>query len=334
MKALTLSLAEEKPQLLIVDKEKPTPLQGEVLIKMTAAALNRRDYWISEGMYPGLKSGATLGSDGSGVVAGLGEGVDDHWLDKNVIVNPNIGWGDDPLVQDKHYNILGMPNDGTLAEYLTVPVDRLVEVPSHLTVEQAAAYPLAGLTAYRALFTKAQIAKGHKVLVTGVGGGVSQMALQFAVAIGAEVYVTSSSSEKIDKAKALGAKEGFNYKDEDWHKSAAKASEGFHAVIDSVGGDNVDRCLKTLAPGGRYVTYGATQGQPKKLDVARLFWNQLQILGSTMGNDQEFVDMWQFIAEHKLEPVIDSVRPFDEVLVAVEEMGRGSQMGKLVMKFE
>ncbi len=333
MKALTLSLAEDKPQLLITEKETPTPKGGEVLIKVAAAALNRRDYWISVGMYPGLRSGAILGSDGSGVVVGLGAGVDDYWLDKSVIINPNIGWGDNPLVQDKHYTILGMPNDGTLAEYLTVPVDRLVQVPGHLTIEQAAAYPLAGLTAYRALFKKAQIQKGHKLLVTGIGGGVSQMVLQFAVSAGAEVYVTSSSPAKIDKAIELGAVQGFNYREEDWNKAAAKATGGFHAVVDSVGGDNVDRCLRTLAPGGRYVTYGATQGQPKKLDVARLFWNQLQILGSTMGNDQEFEEMWKFITDHKLGPTIDSIRPFDQALLAIEEMGKGSQMGKLVIKF-
>lgn len=334
MKALTLSLTAEKSQLVIADKKKPTPQKGEVLINVAAAALNRRDYWISVGMYPGLKDGVTLGSDGSGTVTEVGEGVNDDWINKSVIINPNIGWGDNPMVQQGSYTILGMPSDGTLAEYLTVPVDRLVEVPDHLSLEQAAAYPLAGLTAYRALFTKAQIQKGDKVLVTGIGGGVSQMALQFAVAAGAEVFVTSSSAEKIARAKAYGAIEGFNYKDEEWHKVAAKSSGGFHAVIDSVGGENVDRCLKTMMPGGKYVTYGATQGQPKKLDIARLFWNQYQILGSTMGNDQEFLAMWKFISKYHLEPVVDSVRPFDQVLESVAEMGEGSQMGKLVLSFK
>lgn len=331
MKALTLTLNSEKPGLLITDKSKPTPGHGEVLVKIAAAALNRRDYWISIGMYPGLKDGVTLGSDGSGEVVATGTGVDQHWLHKQVIINPNVGWGDNPAVQQSSYTILGMPSDGTLAQYLTVPADRLVQVPKHLTMEEAAAFPLAGLTAFRSLFTKALILDGQRLLVTGIGGGVSQMVLQFAVAAGAEVYVTSSSAEKLQKAKSLGAKDGYNYRDDSWHKEAAKSAGGFHAVIDSVGGENVDRCLKTLVPAGRYVTYGATQGPPNKLDVARLFWNQYQMLGSTMGNDQEFDAMWEFITRHSLRPVIDSVRPFDQVLDAMAAMGEGSQMGKLVL---
>ncbi|MEM8895564.1 MAG: NAD(P)-dependent alcohol dehydrogenase [Bacteroidota bacterium] len=332
MKALTLSLVDSKPSINLSEKAKPSPEAGEVLVKIHAAALNRRDYWISVGMYPGLQDGVSLGSDGSGIVEEVGEDVDEAWLNRKVCVNPNIGWGDDPVVQQKTYSILGMPSDGTLAEYLTVPVDRLVEVPSHLTLEEAAAYPLAGLTAYRALFTKAQIKEGDKVLITGIGGGVSQMALQFAVAAGAEVYVTSSSDEKIAKAKELSAVEGFDYKDEAWAKTAGKTSGGFHAVIDSVGGDNIGQCLKTLRPGGKLVIYGATQGPPSKLNVAALFWSQHQIIGSTMGNDQEFAAMMSFVSQRQLKPVIDSIRPFEDVLGAVKEMGKGSQMGKLVLK--
>ncbi len=334
MKALTLTLKDSKPQLIISDKDKPSPGSGEVLVRVHAAALNRRDYWISVGMYPGLQDGVTLGSDGSGVVEELGEGVDSEWLGRKVCINPNIDWGSNPQVQEKSYNILGMPSDGTLAEYLTVPVDRLIEVPDHLSMEEAASYPLAGLTAFRALFTKAGVEKGQKVLITGIGGGVSQMALQFAVASGAEVYVTSSSEEKITKAKGLGAIHGFDYKDETWAKQATKASGGFHAIIDSVGGDNIGQCLKTLRPGGKLIIYGATQGPPSKLNVAALFWNQQQVLGSTMGNDQEFVDMFTFVGDHQLKPVVDSIKPFDQVLDAVEEMGQGSQMGKLVISFQ
>jgi len=327
MKALTVQADGDKWKLKFEEKQIPE-VSGEVcLVKLKAAALNRRDYWISVGKYPGIKSGATLGSDGSGeVVKGP-----DAWIGKKVWINPNISWGDNPDVQASNYTILGTPEDGTLAEYLAVSADRLVEIPSHLDFSEAAAIPLAGLTAYRAAFTKAQIKTGDKILITGIGGGVSQFATQFAIAAGADVYVNSSSEEKLERAMKMGVKAGFNYKEEGWLKEAA-AHGKFDAVIDSAGGNAINNYLKLVKPGGIIVIYGSTTGRPEQIDLFRLFWSQVSIVGSTMGNDEEFSQMTQFVADHEIQPTIDKTYPFSEGIEAIQSMASSDQFGKVLIQ--
>jgi NADPH:quinone reductase-like Zn-dependent oxidoreductase len=325
MKSIVITNQSEPIQL--VEKDIPQLKEGEVLVKIKAAALNRRDQWMREGLYPGMVMGTTLGSDGCGVVY---EGPSD-WKGKEVILNPNINWGDDLAVQSPDYTILGMPVDGTLAEYVKVAADRLHVMPSHLTFVEAAALPLAGLTAYRAVVTKGQVNNCKRVLITGIGGGVSQFALQFSVALGAEVFVTSRDNAKIEKAIEAGAKGGFNSGDSSWYKETHKVG-AFDTIIDSVGGNSLNAFLKIVKPAGRIVVYGSTTGYPEKLDVFRLFWSQAQILGSTMGSDQEFEKMITLVNSHQLKPTIDKVYAFGDYLASFDRFKSPDHFGKIILE--
>ena len=332
MKAVVL---QEDPQekLVVKDVELRDLKEGEVLVKMKAAALNHRDQWSRLGMYPGLRYPSILGSDGCGVVEKAHSPEDQDWVGKEVIMNPNVGWGDHPDFPSFNYTILGMPTNGTLSEYLIIPAHRLHLKPEHLSVEEAAALPLAGLTAYRAVFTKGNVIDQHQVFVTGIGGGVALFALQFAAAVGAKVCVSSSKEEKLKKAIELGATDGVNYKEERWFKNLQKKYPfGFNTIIDSAGGQDFGEVAKMIAQGGNMVVYGTTAGKPSPINLPRLFFSQASIKGSTMGNDQEFGDMIEFVRTHKIHPVISSVRPLDEAVSAFDEMDAGKQFGKLVIK--
>ena len=202
--------------LIVDDYKKPKPVKDQVVIKLKYAALNHRDIWIMQEQTQQFPQGIILGSDGSGVVEDVGEDADPMMVGAEVIINPSLDWGNNPIVQGDSYRILGFPDNGTFAEYITIPKQYVFGKPDHLSFEESAAVPLAGLTAYRALFTKARLRSGEKVLITGIGGGAALWALQFAVAYKARVYVTSGSDEKIVRAKKLGALNGFNYKDPQW----------------------------------------------------------------------------------------------------------------------
>jgi zinc-binding alcohol dehydrogenase/oxidoreductase len=331
MKAL--QICDSKQRIEVVDVPIPTPQKGQALVKVKAAALNHRDQWIRENKYPKIKFNVTLGSDACGVVEQIADKGDEYWLGKDVIINPNNNWGKNPTVQSHDdYHILGMPTDGTFAEYIVVNVDRLHEKPSHLSYERAAAIPLAGLTSFRAVFTQGQVFRGENVLISGIGGGVALFAFQFALASGANVYVTSSSEDKLDKATKIGAAGIANYTQPNWHKDLYEKSQGFDLVIDSGGGDNFNALIKMMRPAGHIVFYGATQGLPTSIDLYRAFYNQLRIQGTTMGNDVEFDEMIKYVASKKIIPIVDSIRTFDNIISAFDEMRDGSQFGKLVIK--
>jgi NADPH:quinone reductase-like Zn-dependent oxidoreductase len=330
MKALIIS---ENNQLEFVEKEIPKPKDNEVLVKINAVALNHRDQFIREGKYPGIRPGTVLGSDASGTVIETGGKVDPVWKNKEVVINPNLDWGENNKVQSSNYHILGTPSDGLFCEYVVISNSKIAEKPGHLNADTAAALPLAGMTAFRALFHHGKCQKGENVLISGVGGGVAQFAFQFALAKGAQVYVSSSDEKKRTKAIELGAKGAFNYQEDDWVKEAKSSSGGFDLVIDSAGGDGINDLIKLMKPAGRIVFYGATQGKPKNLDVHRMFWNQITLQGSTMANDDEFKAMLAFVTKNRIEPIIDSIRSFDEIINAFDKMKDGKQFGKLVAKF-
>lgn len=304
----------------------------EVKVKIHAAALNHRDQWCREGRYPNLKNGVILGSDGAGEVVEIGGQVDPKWLHKEVIMNAAMNWGVDDKAQSSAFQIMGMPTHGTLAEYIHVKADRLVLKPPHLSLEEAAALPLAGLTAYRAVFYHGQVNPGDRVLVTGFGGGVAQFAAQFAQKAGAIVYTTSGSTQKIRIALQHGIKGGFDYNDLDWAVKAKKETGGFDLVIDSAVGDTLNTLIKVIKPGGKLVVYGATLGNPTGLDMRRVFWNQITIQGSTMGSDKDFKNMVDFVNIHKMAPVLDSVYSFEDAIQAFDKMKEGKQIGKIVIK--
>lgn len=314
----------------LVELRKPRPQNSsDCIVRITHAALNRRDQWIREGLYPGIVNGVVLGSDGCGSVV---EGPD-VWVGRTVLINPNIGWGENPATQSSTYQILGMPQNGTLSDFVRVPSDRLIEKPSFLENEYAAAIPLAGLTAFRACFTKAAITSAQKVLITGIGGGVSQFALQFAAAAGAQVFITSSRDDKIEKSVSAGAQNGFNYSEVNWSKQAAEIG-GFDAIIDSAGGASVNDYLKLIKPGGRMVFYGSTTGTVPGMNMTRLFWSQAQLIGSTMGNDQEFKNMVSYIEENAIIPVIDHVYKKEDFLEAFNRFKSPEHLGKIVITFQ
>jgi NADPH:quinone reductase-like Zn-dependent oxidoreductase len=327
MRALVLTGKNEP--LSLHEKPDLVPGEGEVIVRVHAAALNHRDVWIQKGQYAGLKYPVTPGSDGSGVVVNDPTGA---FSDKEVIIDPAIHWGGSPTHQDpKDFRILGLPDDGTFAEYVKVPVQNIVERPAHLSFEEAAALPLAGVTAFRAISTRARLQSGEKVLITGIGGGVALFALQYAIAVGARVYVTSGSAEKIDKAIGLGALGGADYRTDNWGQSLQQQAGSFDVIIDGAGGDGMDELLNLATPGGRVVFYGATRGNPSTLTTRRIFWKQLNILGSTMGSPEDFRAMIEFVRQHGIRPIVDKIFPFAEGEAAMRHMDDAQQFGKIVI---
>ncbi|NVJ85523.1 MAG: zinc-binding dehydrogenase [Algoriphagus sp.] len=303
----------------------------QVKIRIKAAALNHRDEWCRQGLYPNISDGVILGSDGAGVVEAVGSQVTNWKVGDEVIINPALFWGNDQRVQSRDFQIIGMPSHGTLADFIIVSSDRIFPKPSHLSWEEAASLPLAGLTAYRALVYQGKIQASDRVLITGFGGGVAQFAAQFAIQKGASVYVSSSSSEKIQKAEALGAIKGFNYKEANWVEKALEEMGGFDLIIDGASGDQLNQLIKVARPGGRIVIYGATLGNPKTMEARRIFWNQLKIIGSTMGSDEDFKSMLDFVNQQKIHPLVDQVFPFERAKEAFDRMRAGDQMGKIVL---
>ena len=310
----------------------PVATPGQALVRLKAAALNHRDLFINLGQYANIKLPLIPGSDGAGIVEAVGAPADQAWVGREVIINPALDWGGDPRAQGPKFRILGLPGSGTLAGKIAIPVENLAGKPAHLTWEQAAALPLAGLTAWRALFTRAQLQAGDRVLVTGIGGGAALYALQFAKAAGAQVWVTSSSAEKIARAKALGAAGGVNYRDAGWVTALQTAAGGlFDVIVDSAGGDGFLSLIELTKPGGRVVFFGATTGNPKGFDLRRGFFRQINILGTTMGSPQDFAGMTAFVARHQIVPTVDRVFPLAQAEQAFRHLETAAQFGKIVV---
>ena len=329
MQAVVLS-GVNKP-MSVQEVAMPVLEAGEALVRIKAAALNRRDHWIQKGEYAGLTFPIILGSDGAGVVEQVFSPVDQIWLSEHVVINPSLNWGENECFQSSDFSILGLPANGTFAEFVKVKVDSLFTKPPHLSFEEAAAFPLAGLTAFRALFSRANLKKGEKLLVVGVGGGVSSFALLFGKAIGAEVYVTSGSIDKIKKARDLGAIDGVNYHDEDWADQLINMAGGFDVIIDSALGSGFAHHMDLCYPGGRIVLYGGTAGGIPELNARKIFWKQLSILGTTMGSRSDFSELLDFINEHQLKPVIDTVYELKEAEKAIRLMDDSTQFGKIIL---
>lgn len=320
--------------LKITKTETPKPLTGQVLVQIKAAAINRRDWWIKEGKYAGLKFPIILGSDGAGIVQSVGNGVDSCWIGEEVIINPSLNWGNNENYQDSKFEILGLPQNGTFAQFLAIDIAQICKKPSFLTFEQAAALPLSGLTAFRALFTKANLQKGQTVLIAGAGGGTATFALLFAVAAGANVYVTTGNSQKIGKAILLGAKGGACYKDEDWDTQLLALTNGFDVIIDSALGSGFAKYPAIANPGGRIVFFGGTAGNMPEINGRPIFWKQLQILGTTMGSAKDFENMVSFVNQHQIKPVIDEVFDLANADFALKKMNLHGQFGKIVLRVD
>ncbi len=297
----------------------PEPDSGEVIVELRTAALNRRDLLVCRGTYP-FPLPLIPGSDGAGVRRDTGE---------EVVIYPSLDWGDREEAFGPDHQILGGPRDGTYAELVAVPEANVFPKPGRLTWEEAAALPLAGLTAYRALFSRGGLRAGETVLVLGAGSGVSTFAVQLAAQAGARVLVTSSSDEKIERSRALGAEGGVNYVTEDW-VAAVKELGGADLVIDSVG-STWPQSLDCLRPGGRVVVFGATGGTEATLQVRPVYFGQWSLLGTMMGSPSDFAGLLAALERGSWAPVVDSTRPLADAAAALEALESGAHFGKLVL---
>lgn len=331
MKAYQLKASHEP--LVPVDLPDLTPGPTDVVVDLRCAALNHRDVWIQKGVYHTMSFPVIPGADGAGVVSSLGEEVDPRWLNKEVIINPGVGWGSSDARADPDFAPLGTPRDGTFAEQIVIPVTQLVDKPNFLTWEEAAALPIGGVTAYRSLFSRAKLQAGENVLITGIGGGVAQFAILFAKAAGARVLGTSSSTEKMEMAKELGVETVVNYRDEGWEKKLKDAvPEGFDVVFDSAVGPDFQKLINISAPGARIVFFGVTAGKITSIDMQAVYRDQLSILGTKSGSPRDFQAMIDFVTKHQIRPIIDRVMPISQINEAYDIVDQGKQFGKIVFQ--
>ncbi|KAJ3348469.1 hypothetical protein HDU83_001291 [Entophlyctis luteolus] len=319
----------------------PVPADAHVLVRIHAAALNHRDVYIRQGLYPKITFDSVLGSDASGVV------VDPNGCTKwrrgdKVLVNPARGWISDARVPESggDIRILGLGADqGTFAEFISVHEDDLAPMPAHLSFAQGAALPLAGLTAYRAVVSLGNCKAGDVVLIPGIGGGVALFALQLALSLGATVYVTSSSPEKLAKAKALGAAGGALYTSKTWAseiEAQIGRSSAVTLVVDGVAGpDNLKTYMRLCAPGATICVYGAVAGSVGQINFPHLWFKHLTLRGVCMGSRREFHELVALVDHAKTVPVVDFVTEEGLTLAAVEaafdQMKNGRQFGKIVI---
>ena len=342
MRALALTGTGGLEHLALLDVPAPAvAAPDEVLVRIRTAALNRLDLFIADGL-KGLtyRFPHIVGSDGAGVVEAVGPAVQGARPGDRVMLNPGISCrdcdtcraGDEPLCSE--YQILGEHRAGTAAEYVVVPEANVAPVPADMTWAEAAAYPLATLTAWRMLTSRARIVAGERVLIWGAGGGVAQAAIQIAKLRGAEVVATSGSDAKLETARRLGADHVVNHRTDDVVAEVRRmlGRRAVEVVVDTVGEATWPTSLRLLGPAGRLVTCGATSGPIVSLDVRKLFWYQWSILGSTMGSRREFAEIVQLAAGGQLRPVVDSVVPLAEGVAAYRRLADAAQTGKLVLE--
>jgi NADPH:quinone reductase-like Zn-dependent oxidoreductase len=342
LRALTISAHGGTDKLEFrTDVAEPDVTPGSVRVRIKAAALNQLDIFMLRGL-PGVKIDApwVMGADGVGVIDRVGAGVSNVAVGDTVIINPGISdrTCEFCLAGEQsecvNFRLLGEHLPGTLAEYVVVPAPNVGIIPADTPIEIAAAYPLATLTAWRMVHTRAKVTADDEVLIWGIGGGVAQAALRICKQIGAKVWVTSGSDEKLEKARELGADEVLNHRTMNVGKEirARTGKRGVSVVLDSVGQATWNGSLAALGRAGRLVTCGGTSGPIVETDVRRLFWNQWTIMGSTMGNGSEFDAVVREFNEGRLKPVVDSVHELENGRAAFDRMAAGEQFGKIVVR--
>lgn len=343
MRALTID-GYGLENVALRDVPAPEPGPGQVTVAVKAAAFNHLDLWTLRGTlkvehhFP-----HALGADGAGVVEAVGDGVPAgiHPGDR-VLVNPALSCGvcercrAGEQAECVAFRMLGEHEPGTVAELVRVPAANVFPIPAHLDFTEAAALGVTFITAYRMLFDRGAMKPGEWVLVTGIGGGLALSLFQLARPVAGKILVTSSSDEKLERAAALGADGGVNYKDADVGREVRRLTgkRGVDIVADSAGGPSLDGSLRALRKGGRVVIAGATAGAKAEIDVRRVFWNQLSVIGSTMGSVANVSDMLRLVAGSKIRPMIDRVVPLEEAAAALRVLDEGGQFGKIVVAIE
>ena len=325
----------------LADLPKPTAGTDNIVINVKAVALNRLDLWVREGL-PGLKLAMPfiLGSDVAGVIDSIGASVRDFQPGQRVTINP--GWWDTTCEHClrgeqslcPNFKIYGEHLPGGYAEYMVVPSRNVLPIPDEFGFEEAAAAPLAFLTAWRALITRGRLRAGEDVVILGAGSGVSTAAIQVAKYAGARVFATSHSDEKLSRAKDLGADILINYSNKEWEREVYSITNkrGADLVLDAIGEATWLKSLRALRKGGRLVTYGVTTGPNPPEEIRLIFWKQLEIIGTTMSNQGEFLDVMKLVFQRKLNPVVDIVLPLEQAHIAHERLAKNEQFGKIVLK--
>lgn len=346
MRAITITRAVPAgpvaPQVEVVDSwpDPGEPGPGELRVRTEASALNHMDLWVGRGI-PGVEIAYPHvgGVDGCGRVEAVGAGVSEAWIGRRVVHNAAVRQfrvarpgSSTQATEAPEYRLIGEHEPGTHREVYRVPADNAVDVGDH-DPRHTAAFGLTALTAYSMMFTKGALRPGQWVLLTGIGGGVATAALTLARWSACTIIVTSRHRAKLDAALALGAHHAILDEGQDWSKQvrALTGKRGVDMVVDTVGGPLFTHSLRSLARGGAYVTAGATVGPRAEAELARVFWNQLRVLGSTMGSNDEFREVMALLVAGQATAVIDGVYPPEQARAAWERLEAGAQMGKLVI---
>ena len=340
MKALAFHEHGGLDRLRYQDVPDPAIGPADVLVRVRACALNHLDLFVREGL-PGFRLPLPFwtGCDIAGEVAQVGAAVRDLTVGDRVAVNPNLHCGRCEFCEKGEqslcvtYGILGEHVHGGLAEYVKVAGDKVLKLPAHVKYEDAAAFILVNMTAWRMLVTQARLRAGEDLLVIGVGGGVSSTAVQIGKLCGARVWVTSSSDDKLARARELGADECINHAREDWARVVWEKTgkRGVDVVLENVGAATWKGSLRALAKGGRLVTCGATSGPIGETDIRVVFWKQVSIIGSTMSSNAEFHDVMRELFQGRLRAIVDTVMPLAEGVDAQRRLAEGKQFGKIVL---
>lgn len=319
----------------------PVPGPGEVLVRVRAAALNHLDLWTTSGSLGfDISFPFVLGADGAGEIAAVGDGVGDVKVGQRVLVNPALACrvcercraGQHP--ECVRFEMLGEHVDGTFADFVKVPAFNVFPLPDHLSFAEGAALGVTFMTAYRMLFTQGEIRPGEWVLITGIGGGLALSLLQLVRPVAGRVFVSSSSDEKLERARELGADVTINYRNEDVGRAVREATgkRGVDLILDSAGGPTLDASLRALVQGGRVVIAGATAGAKAEIDLRRLFWKQLRIIGSTMASDSDIAGMLRMVQGAQIRPLIDRTFPLERANEALRYLEKQEQFGKVVLE--
>lgn len=307
--------------------EKPEVKDDEVLVKLKAAGLNHRDLMIPN-RHSEDETYVILGSDAAGVIEAKGHSVPDVEIGQEVIVNPALGWEEKSPAPPEGFEIVGFPYHGTFAEYIVLPARNVLLKPDYLSMEEASAFALSAMTAYRALFTRGQLQEGETVFIPGATGGAGIFLIQFAKAKGARVIISSRSEDKRQKAMELGADVTIE-SGEDWN--AVLEEERIDLVIESVGAVTFNKSVDLLKKGGTLVAFGASAGDTVEFDLRKFFYGQYNLLGSTMASTEELRETLEFSKENGIKPVIDRKYPLGDFKDAFTDIEEASMTGKIIL---
>lgn len=338
MRAVVLR-TEGAPDVLHVETSPlPHPGNGEVRIRVHAAAINHLDLWIRKGM-PSVPKPRIMGADGAGVIDAVGVGVDPKLVGSKVVIDPSITCGRcracmaGNTVYCDTFSVLGEHRAGTHAEYVVVPDVNVHPVPAHMSMMDAAALPLAFATAWRMIMHRAQARPGERMLIWGASAGVGCAAVQIGAAYGLETIVTSRSADKLATLRELGATHTIDSSTDDVVSRVRALTDGagVEIVFDHLGDVSWKPSMTVLAKGGRFVTCGATTGPNPGAQITRIFWKGLSVLGSTMASKQDVRDMLRFVDVHRITPHVDRIFPLEDIAAAHAHVESSSQVGKVVL---